>query len=176
MKRNIILIGFMGTGKTTIGRALIKRLNWGHVDTDQWIEEQEGLSIPDIFSKHGEQHFRDLESASLTTLLSREEQVITTGGGAVIRADNRERMLKNGIVVALFANVDTILERVHHDKNRPLLQGDAEGKIRLLMDQREGMYNFAHIHLHTDGKDLNRLTDELLSKLQEYDEWSCLNG
>lgn len=157
MKRNIILIGFMGTGKTTVGQALASDLEWTFVDTDQEIVRLAGKPIPQIFAEHGEAHFRDLESQVVQRIMADEQQVVSTGGGAVLRSENREAMLSGGLVVALTADAETIIARVSGDANRPLLAGDATSKVRKLMQEREGAYDFAHVSIDTSGKDVEEI-------------------
>ncbi len=150
MKKNIILTGFMGTGKTTVGKRLAELSGWKHIDTDALIEEQLGQTIPDIFSTKGESFFREQESRILHHLLAEEEQIITTGGGIVLRPENVELMLKGGLVVALTASPEAVVERVRHDGQRPLLAGDdPEKKVRELLQQRSGKYDFAHLTIDT---------------------------
>ena len=141
MNKNIILIGFMGTGKTTVGLRLAETLGWTFTDTDK--------PIPEIFAEEGEEHFRQLETKVLESLGSRERLVVSTGGGAVLRAANREAMLRSGLVVALKADAETIISRVRGDTNRPLLAGDPEGKVRQLLQERAGAYDFAHVTIDT---------------------------
>ena len=99
-KDNIILIGFMGTGKTTVGKIIAEKMQWTFLDTDDLIETRTGMSIPAIFEKYGEQWFRDQESAVIEEVLKEKNQVISTGGGAVLREENRQMMLEGGIVAA----------------------------------------------------------------------------
>jgi len=149
MNKNIILIGFMGTGKTTVGLRLAETLGWTFTDTDQQIEKLAGKPIPEILAEEGEEHFRQLETKVLESLGSRERLVVSTGGGAVLRAANREAMLRSGLVVALKADAETIISRVRGDTNRPLLAGDPEGKVRQLLQERAGAYDFAHVTIDT---------------------------
>lgn len=150
MKKNIILVGFMGTGKTTVGKRLAELTGWKHIDTDAFIEEQMGQTIADIFATEGESFFRDQETHVLHSLLQDEEQIITTGGGIVLRPENVRLMLQGGLVVALTASPEVIVERVRHDEQRPLLAGDErEKRVRELLEQRSGKYDFAHVKIDT---------------------------
>jgi shikimate kinase len=151
-KQNIMLVGFMGTGKTTVGRMLAEQTKWNFIDTDQWIEEKAAMSIPEIFSQYGETRFRDLETSALQHVLTYSQQIITTGGGAVIRESNRQLMAESGVVIALQARIETIAKRVRQDVKRPLLQGNVEEKINTLLEQRKGMYDFAHVQIETDER------------------------
>ncbi len=150
MKRNIILIGFMGTGKTTVGQLLSDKLGHTFVDTDGLIVEAAGMTIPELFEHKGEPYFRDLESEMLEKALQREGLVLATGGGAVLRERNRNSMLEGGFVVALKAGAEHIIDRVKHDANRPLLAGDAEARVRKLLQDRAEAYDFAHLSIRTD--------------------------
>lgn len=171
MKRNVILIGFMGTGKTTIGQALAGRLGWAPVDSDQWIEKEQGMTIKDIFEAHGEPYFRQLETDALTQILQHENQVVMTGGGAPIKAENKEIMLRGGLVVCLIANVSTIIERLKQDSSRPLLQGDLEERVTTLIEQRKDVYRFAPIQLETTNKNIDTIVLEIEMLLKSRDEW-----
>jgi shikimate kinase len=154
MIKNIILIGFMGTGKSTVGKSLAAELGWEFVDTDAKIEEMAGKSIPRLFSEDGEERFRDLESEALRLVTSGQRQVIATGGGVVLRPANRQLMLENGLVVALQADADTIIGRVRGDANRPLLAGDAAEKVHRLMRERAGAYDFAPVQIDTKNREV----------------------
>lgn len=151
MQPNIVLVGFMGTGKTTVGRILAQQLDWVFTDTDAYIEEQAGMTISRMFQEHGEDYFRERETESLKELLQRQGQVVSTGGGAVLREENRRLMLENGLVVAMLADEAVIVERVKGDAGRPLLQGDLEERVRTLVEARRHAYDFAHVRLHTDN-------------------------
>lgn len=154
MKR-IVLMGFMGAGKSTVGRRLAKALSCKFIDTDEYIEKEQGRKISDIFAKDGEQAFRDMETNLLKRLQdSREEFVLSIGGGMPVREENRELLRKIGTVVYLKTSKEEIIRRVSGDTNRPLLQGGAlEEKVVSLMKAREPIYlETAHKVLCTDGK------------------------
>jgi shikimate kinase len=162
LSKSIILIGFMGTGKTTVGQRVAKRLNWEQVDLDQEIERTTGKSIREIFVQEGERAFRALETTVLTEVLNRmTPQVVMTGGGVVTQACNVEMIREKGLAVALTAAPETILERLHTDTTRPLLAGDIEQNVRRLLAEREGLYDFAPVQLATDGKSVDEIVDEL---------------
>jgi shikimate kinase len=164
--KNVILVGFMGTGKTTVGRVLAEKLDWPLVDMDMVIEQRAGMTIPDIFASEGEDYFRGTESSVLADLLKGSRQVISTGGGSVLAEANRKLMLAGGPVVALSASAETIMERVGHDPHRPLLQGGPEDRIRLLLQQRKHAYDFAHLRIETDGLDADRIAEIVLRELK----------
>lgn len=151
--RNVILIGFMGTGKTSIGRRVAQSLGFDFVDTDERIIEKAGMPITEIFAEQGEEKFRDLESTVLRSTTARKNQVISTGGGVVLREENREVLARSGYVIWLNASPEAILERVSRNQERPLLQAaDPLGTIREMLKQREPLYlATADFTIDTDG-------------------------
>ncbi|MCI3921485.1 shikimate kinase [Paenibacillus sp. TRM 82003] len=163
-ERNIVLIGFMGTGKTTVGLALAERLGWRFVDTDERIVEAEGRSIPDIFGTDGEAYFRDLEERVIAETLRGARQVVSTGGGAAVRRANRETMLAGGLVVALKAPEAVLLGRLRGDANRPLLAGDQEERVHRLLQERKHAYDFAHLSVDTSEHNVRETVERILSE------------
>ena len=138
---NIYLIGLMGAGKTTIGRLLAKSLRMPFYDSDKAIEESTGVDIPTIFEFEGEQGFRDREQRMIQQLTEIKGIVLATGGGAVLREDNRTLLKKNGFIVYLKCSIDRILERTRRDTQRPLLNTEnPRAKIETLYAQREPLY------------------------------------
>ncbi|WP_018751615.1 shikimate kinase [Paenibacillus sanguinis] len=160
---NIVLIGMMGTGKSTVGALLAVETGMKMVDLDEQIVQEAGLSIPEIFAIKGEAYFRDLESLLLSRVLSKSGIVLSTGGGAVLREANRQTMLAGGRVFALQATAEEIIARVGEDPNRPLLAGDAGQRIRTLLDERKQAYDFAHYAIDTTGKDAAHVAAEILT-------------
>lgn len=153
--RNIILIGFMGAGKTTVGKLLAKEKGLCFVDTDERIALEQGCSIPEIFAEHGENYFRDLETALLKKMQEDTyDSVISVGGGMPVRSRNRKLLRNLGCVIYLSAVKQTILERVKNDGSRPMLSGqDLETRVEQLMREREALYRqTAHIDVRTDGR------------------------
>lgn len=154
-QRNIVLVGFMGSGKSTIARVLHQRLGYPVVEMDQMLEERAGKPISRIFEEDGEEVFRGMESALLRELDDRASpsQIISTGGGVVGRAENRELLRKLGYVVWLKIPVETVLERTARTRHRPLLNTEnPEEKVRVLMEKREPLYEeVAHLSLETSG-------------------------
>lgn len=139
--RNIVLIGFMGTGKTTIATALAHRLKMRYVSTDYLIEKKEKRTINEIFTKSGEDYFRDVESFVIKDACGMENIVIDAGGGAVLREENIANFKSCGIVVCLTADEETIMERTKKYKHRPLLNvEDPKRKIRDLIHKRAPFY------------------------------------
>ena len=139
---NIFLIGPMGAGKTTIGRLLARDLNRPFYDSDRFIEEHTGADIPLIFDLEGEEGFRKREQAAIDELTSMHNIVLATGGGAVLRQENRKHLSERGTAFYLYTDLKFLLERTRKDKNRPLLQSDEdpEAILKRLMDQRDPLY------------------------------------
>ena len=160
---NIILIGFMGSGKTSFGRYLNHNRNFGFIDTDEFIEKQEGRSINEIFSTDGEEAFRDMDS-KLIKLLSLDT-VIGVGGGLPIREENGKLLKQLGTVIYLRASVDTLVSRLSGDTKRPLLKGgDLREKIQTLMAKRADIYEErADIIVDTDDCTLQSLYERLMN-------------
>lgn len=163
LHHNIVLIGMMGTGKSTVGSLLAAATGKTFVDLDQRIVREAGRSIPDIFAAEGEAYFRDLESAALRNTLQEQGIVLATGGGAVLREANRLAMRGGGLVVALQATADEILARVGEDPNRPLLAGGAKERITALLEERKELYAFAHLTVDTSGKSAEQVAAEILT-------------
>ncbi|SDT41545.1 shikimate kinase [Paenibacillaceae bacterium GAS479] len=158
----ILLIGFMGTGKSTVGAKLAAKLGWRCTDTDSEVVAEEGCSIAELFERRGEPYFRDAETEVLAKLLETDEPlVIATGGGAVLREGNRQLMLSGAFVAALQASEAVIVERVRYDKGRPLLGSDPSLKVRELLKTREGAYDFAHLQVMTDSLTPDEAAEEI---------------
>jgi shikimate kinase len=146
----IVLVGFMGTGKSTVARLLSEKLGFPRIDVDDEIERREGRTIADIFASEGEHAFRRTESIVLESVLKQPGSVIVAaGGGAVLAEANRVLMLQYGWVAALTADAEQIIARVRHDTTRPLLEGDVEVKVRTLLEERKHAYDFADLRLDT---------------------------
>jgi shikimate kinase len=152
---NIVIIGFMGCGKSTVGRALHQRLGYQLVDMDQVIEQRAGKSITEIFAEDGEPAFRDMETALLRELCDPDapRRIISTGGGIVGRAENRALLKRLGYVVWLHAPAAVILQRTRKNHHRPLLDTDNPAdRIKSLMEERQPLYQeTAHLKLDTAG-------------------------
>ncbi len=141
LKKNIVLTGFMGVGKSTVGKKLSTMLRMRFVDTDYMIERNERMSIPKIFSSKGEAYFRDIESKMVVKASKYNNAVISTGGGVVVREENINYLRKNGIIVHLTANIETILCHTSKNKKRPLLQHDnVEERIQQILQDRGEFY------------------------------------
>jgi shikimate kinase len=138
---NLILVGMMGSGKTTMGRALAKHLRKVFVDSDEEIIKRTGVTVPHIFDIEGESGFRLREAAAIRDLAGRDNMVLATGGGAVLEEQNRAMLQQNGIVIYLKASVHDLWQRTRHDRNRPLLQTDnPHAKLTELFHQRDPLY------------------------------------
>jgi len=164
--KNIFLVGFMGAGKTTVGRILARKLGYRYCDADKVIETKAGKTVSEIFSSHGELRFRDLESETLGSLAGKEKQVIATGGGAVMRDENWEAMKKGGVTIYLKAPMSVIWERVRHSKTRPLLNVDnpLEAASELL-NKRVPFYETADITIDTENLTPEEAASEIMKKL-----------
>jgi len=165
--KNIFLVGLMGAGKTTIGRQLAQALGKEFIDSDHEIEARTGVNIPLIFELEGEGGFREREAAMLDELTGRENVVLATGGGAVLREENRYRLKQRGTVVYLQADVEQLLERTRKDKNRPLLQtDDPESRLTRLLQEREPLYlELADLVVNTGQGNIRSVVDTILEKL-----------
>jgi shikimate kinase / 3-dehydroquinate synthase len=159
----------MGSGKTTVGRALAKKLNKRFVDSDHEIEARTGASIPLIFEIEGEAGFRQREMEVIRELTAQQDIVLATGGGAILKSENRECLKSCGTVIYLRASVNSILQRTSHDKNRPLLQtADPRKRIEDLAIEREPLYlDVADIIIETGRPNVQLLVQTILSKLEE---------
>ncbi len=143
-RQNIVLIGFMGSGKSSIGRLIARQFGFQFVDTDAVIAERAGVEIAGIFEREGEEHFRALETAALESLLLLQRCVIATGGGVVLRERNRELLRELGFVVLLTASEEVIFERVSRNTKRPLLQtADPRETVAKLLVERQPCYEAA---------------------------------
>jgi shikimate kinase len=164
----IFLTGFMGAGKTSVGKQLAERLDIPVVDTDQLIEQKIGKSINEIFAKEGESAFRKYERELLKTL-PLKNIVITTGGGMVIQKENRDWMKKHGIVIYLHCEPEEILRRLASDKTRPLLkQHNKQEQIKRLWMERLPYYQEAHFMIHTTNKTIAEIVDDIVTMLKQY--------
>ena len=168
---NIVLIGFMGAGKSTISEFLKTAFAMDVIEMDQIIAEREGMSISDIFEVYGEQYFRDLETNLLIEMQSRTNVVISCGGGTPMRECNVVEMQKNGRVVLLTAKPETILDRVKDSHDRPLIENNKTVSfIAELMEKRREKYEAAaDIVIETDGKDELQICEELIHRLRQMD-------
>lgn len=161
--RNVVVTGFMGTGKSTIGKLLAEKLGRPFMDTDEEIERRVGMSIPEIFRRDGEARFRHIERRMCRFLAAQNGYVISTGGGMLVDESNREVMLASGFVVCLTATAEAIAERLKVDKaERPLLKGD----WRALLEKRRAAYSAIPHQIDTTGKTPEAITEEIIQLWQ----------
>ena len=167
---NIFLIGLMGAGKTSVGRLLAKRFGKTFYDCDLEIERRTGVKIPVIFDIEGEDGFRNRETMVLGELAALSDIVLATGGGAILRAENRQALKRNGTVVYLRASLDDLWQRTRHDRNRPLLQtSDPRAKLEELFAQRDPLYQeVAALIVDTGNQSLANLANRLEQRLREH--------
>ncbi len=172
MHKNIILIGFMGSGKTTFGKKLSKILNKKFIDTDLYIEEAENMKITEIFEKKGEDYFRQKETETANMISLKQDLVVATGGGIIKNPSNMEKLKENGIVVYLQSTPENILNNIGKDNSRPLLQGNNKlGKIKTLLEQRLPLYEkYADIKIDVSSKNISQNINAIINKLEEYNE------
>jgi shikimate kinase len=166
---NIFLVGMMGAGKTTLGRALAQRLRMEFVDTDRLMVDRTGVPVTTIFEIEGEEGFRRREADILAEAAAGESKVIATGGGAILAAENREVMRRHGIVIYLRARVDSLWERVRHDTTRPLLATpDPRATLAALLEKRDPLYReAAHLIVDTGSQSAATLLNRVVAALRQ---------
>lgn len=169
-ERLLILTGFMGSGKSSVGKILAELVGCRFVDLDAEIVAVNECSINEIFARDGEQSFRTQETSQLKRILSNKERcVVATGGGAVISAPNREAMRSRGVIINLKVTPEQVVERLKGCSDRPLLAGDDSGeRTKALMDEREQFYADADIRIDTDGKSVEDVAAEILRRLKGF--------
>jgi shikimate kinase len=175
---NFFLVGLMGAGKTTVGRALARRLQLTFVDSDQEIEARTGVRIATIFELEGEAGFRLREEEVIAQLVRRQGIVLATGGGAVLNPTTRERLRRHGTVIYLRASAEDLWHRTRHDRSRPLLQtADPKARLQQLYDQRDPLYReTAHIVIDTAHQSVQRLVNQLeteIARQQPHENPDC---
>lgn len=164
--KNIVLVGFMGAGKTEVGRILSKKLGYALVDADTEIEKGQDMTITEIFRQHGEPAFRDMEADVIKRLSKMNKIVISTGGGAVLRQENIDNLRANGVIVCLSATPETILQRTSANNDRPLLQTENPlQKIKELLEYRRPYYEKADIMIDTENKSPLEVAEEIIKKV-----------
>ncbi|OGW23978.1 MAG: hypothetical protein A2X59_13535 [Nitrospirae bacterium GWC2_42_7] len=160
--KNIVLTGFMGTGKTAVGRELTAMLGMRLVDIDAEIERSQKMTINDIFKNYGEGRFREIESEMIKKFSEDKNLIISTGGGAVLKSVNMDNLSKNGIIFCLNASPQAIMERTKMSGDRPLLKVvDPLAKIRELLDYRRPFYEEAGTMIETEGKTPRQIAEEI---------------
>jgi shikimate kinase len=164
---NIALIGFMGTGKTSVGRLAAEQLHFDYLDTDELIQTQTGRTITDIFNRDGEPAFRALEQKVVEQLAARVRTVISTGGGLPVHPGNLASLRQHALVVSLWSAPDKIWERVRHQNHRPLLLGEnPQAKIRELLAAREPFYKQADVLLNTDLRSVREVAQQVIHQFR----------
>lgn len=169
---NIFLIGFMGTGKSTVSRLLSTILEMDAVEMDQMLEERAGMSISEIFDQYGEEHFRRMETELAVEMQSRSNLVVSCGGGVPMRQENVEAMRKSGAIVLLTASPETIYDRVKNSHNRPVIEQNKNIPfIASLMEQRREKYEAAaDFIIETDGKSAEQICQEIVQRVKEKEQ------
>ena len=166
--KNIALIGFMGTGKTSVGRILAKTIGWDFIDTDEVITRQTGMDISDIFHCYGEQYFRREESKVVELVCRLKRHVIATSGGVILNGENKKLLKENAFLICLLASPEEILKRVKCDYSRPLLEVENPIKIiNNLMKIREPYYQCADLFINTSNKNMEEIIEEILPQINK---------
>lgn len=166
--KNIVLTGFMGTGKTEVGRELARLLDMKLVDVDAEIERSQKMTIKEIFRQFGEPGFRGIETEIIKKISENKNIIISTGGGAVLKQENMDIFRKNGIIICLTAAPETILKRTSNNTERPLLQVENPlGKIKELLDFRKPFYEKADVMIDTEGKPPLQIAEEIIEKVKD---------
>lgn len=166
--KNIVLTGFMGTGKSEVSQELSKVLGWKVIDIDTEIEKSQGMKITGIFKQFGEPRFRDIEAEMIKNLSKNKNVIISTGGGAVLRQENMDALRENGVIICLTATPETILKRTSNNNDRPLLQvEDPLKKIRELLKFRMPYYEKADIMIDTENKTPLEIAEEIIERVNK---------
>jgi|TARA_B100001964_G_C14252126_1_gene610496 shikimate kinase len=163
--KNIVLTGFMGAGKSTVGQKLANILNMKIADTDAIIESEVGITISEIFERHGESRFRKIEEEIVSKVSKQKNHIIISGGGVVLSSKNMRNLQENGVIIYLKASPDIIYNRIKKQTHRPLLQvQDPKKEIQELLDSREDHYNKNDYVIDTDS----RSVDEVITTILDY--------
>ena len=169
---NVFLVGMMGAGKTTVGKLLAQQLDKTFMDSDEEIQQRTGVTIPHIFDVEGEAGFRQREAGVIQDLVTRDDLVLATGGGAVLSAQNRDALRSNGVVIYLKSSVNDLWQRTRHDRNRPLLQtSDPRAKLKELYELRDPLYTeVADLVMPTGKQSVHSLVQQLRQELDHYNQ------
>jgi len=166
--RNIIITGFMGTGKTVVGQQLARQLGREFVDMDQRIEEEQGMSITEIFDRWGEDYFRQQENKLVKELSLKENMVIATGGGTLLSFENRELLGQTGKIICLYADSEVLCERLKGKSNRPLLKDkEVRREINRLLKERKKFYDGIELKVDTSYLEVQGVVDRIIKLLKE---------
>jgi shikimate kinase len=168
MRKNIIITGFMGTGKSVVAKQLAQKLKMEFIDMDQIIEERQRMSISDIFTRYEEKYFREQEKKLINELSQKEDMVIATGGGTLLSSDNVGILSQRGQIICLYADSQTIYNRVKRKNNRPLIKGnDILNKINHLLEKRNKVYNNFTIKIDTTNLSVQEVVDKIIILLKD---------
>jgi len=166
----VVLVGFMGSGKSSVGREIARRTGAGFVDMDAWIEKEEGRTIVEIFSKDGEAAFRNIEKAALKEILVAKGQVVAAGGGAFLDRESQKLMKAYAPVVYLEVKAETVIRRLSGDAKRPLLQDvNRDAVVRNLLDRRTPEYSRADYVVPTDGSTVPEVAGRIISFIERWE-------
>lgn len=167
MRRNIVITGFMGTGKSVAAKELARKLGMKFINMDRIIEERQGTSIADIFARYGEKYFRAQENKLVKELSQKENMVIATGGGTLLSSDNARMLGQAGEIVCLYADSQTIYNRVKRKNDRPLLKGEnVLSEIDHLLEERKKMYANIKWKIDTTNLNIEEVTDKIIALLK----------
>ena len=167
MRENIIITGFMGTGKSVVAKELARKLKMKFIDMDRIIEEGQGMSIADIFSRYGENYFRQQENKLVKELSQKENMIIATGGGTLLSSDNNRILGQRGQIICLYADSRTIYNRVKRRNNRPLLKGEnVLSEIDRLLEERKKIYDNIKWKIDTTNLNIQEVTDKIIALLK----------
>ena len=167
MRENIIITGFMGTGKSVVAKELARKLKMKFIDMDRIIEEGQGMSIADIFSRYGENYFRQQENKLVKELSQKENMIIATGGGTLLSSDNTRILGQRGQIICLYADSRTIYNRVKRRNNRPLLKGEnVLSDIDRLLEERKKIYDNIKWKIDTTNLNIQEVTDKIIALLK----------
>ena len=167
MRENIIITGFMGTGKSVVAKELARKLKMKFIDMDRIIEEGQGMSIADIFSRYGENYFRQQENRLVKELSQKENMIIATGGGTLLSSDNARILGQRGQIICLYADSRTIYNRVKRRNNRPLLKGEnVLSEIDRLLEERKKIYDNIKWKIDTTNLNIQEVTDKIIALLK----------
>lgn len=162
---NIILTGFMGTGKSAVSKLLAEKLSWQYIDTDEIIEKEQGVPISAIFATKGEPYFREIESAAIRRISALDKVVISCGGGVVLKKENMDELEKNGFIICLTASPEKIYGRVKHNTDRPLLKVDNPlQKINELLELRKPFYSRCSLMIDTTDLPVSGVVEKIMER------------
>ena len=166
--KNIVLVGFMGTGKTKVGKELASQLGMKYLSVDELIEEREGRTINEIFSDSGEEYFRKVEKEIVREVSEGIDQVLDPGGGVVLDAENMENLSRKGIIICLWASPGAIHERTKDEDHRPLLNvEDPEKRIVEMLERRRPFYEKADVHIDTTDRDIQEVVEQIKKRIED---------